>query len=360
MGDRRHPEAGSPPGRSAGRPTTPCTHAGPDTPARATTASSSGPRTRRVTGASGTETARSRRPSEPVQISARGQRQGLAQRLRHLEQELVEGDGPREPAAERLEHLVGRLPLAVDQAVGEPGQPLPGRQVEEGGDGRGQHRQPEQRALAVGGGPAQAEDDDQVDADDHAAEAGEGDGVGQQGVDPADEALRRAEGEGDGDRAGWPPPRWRRRRRAIPTGAGRRGRPGSPRRPPPPPSRTTACAGARRRSPAGSGGWTRPGRRRRPRPPSRAIGHSGSDGRWSHRNEPGDGADDVAGDHDHGPADGARPVGQGEQDVHARGRQQGQGQGTGQEGGLDQGGRELAAAGVGPDHGGGQRRRPPR
>ena len=50
--------------------------------------------------------------------------QGLAEGLDHLEQQLVERHRARETAAERAQHLVGRVALAVDEAIGEALQPL--------------------------------------------------------------------------------------------------------------------------------------------------------------------------------------------------------------------------------------------
>ena len=100
-----------------------------------------------------------------------GQRHGLAQRLGELQQQLVHGDRPGQPRAEGAQGLVGRLLGPVDEAGGRRDQPVPGRQVPDRGDRRGQHREPED--LAVGGvarPAADAEHDHQVDGRDHGGE----------------------------------------------------------------------------------------------------------------------------------------------------------------------------------------------
>ncbi len=81
----------------------------------------------------------------------RGELHALLQRLRELQQQLVERDRTRHARAERLQRLVGRLALAVDAAVRELLEPaLRAGTKQQRGDRRGDHREPEHASLGLG------------------------------------------------------------------------------------------------------------------------------------------------------------------------------------------------------------------
>ena len=126
----------------------------------------------------------------------------LAQALGELEEQLVHRDRAGQPLTERAQRLVGGDPLAVDETVGAFGQPAPSGQVEQRGESGGDHRQQQQRAFVIRRGAAEAEDDDDVDGDDERRQPGEGDGVGEQAIDPGDHPRQRPAGEADGDEPG--------------------------------------------------------------------------------------------------------------------------------------------------------------
>ena len=85
-----------------------------------------------------------------VHTSATLERHRLLQRLRELEEQLVERERAREAAAERAQHLVGRVPFAVDAPRRELGESLAHRDPEQRGDRGREHREPEQRLLVTG------------------------------------------------------------------------------------------------------------------------------------------------------------------------------------------------------------------
>ena len=182
------------------------------------------------------------------------QHEHLPQRLGQLQQELVHRDRPAEPAAPGAQHLVGGLALAVDEPVGRLGQPLAGGDVGERGDGGGQHREHEQRALAVGGGAAEPDHDDQVDEHDDRGEARGGHGVHEQPVDPAGDRGCWCRRRGRAARGRWRRRRPRRRGWASRPGSAGPPPPARPRRSPPPRSRRAAAAGGPGPRSAGTSG----------------------------------------------------------------------------------------------------------
>ena len=108
---------------------------------------------------SGTDTARSIDAARARPHLGAIQVHRLLQRLRELEQELVERQRAREPAAERADHLVGRVLLAVHPAVRVVLEPLAGRHPEQRGGRRTRDRQSEHAALATVERPTERGDD---------------------------------------------------------------------------------------------------------------------------------------------------------------------------------------------------------
>ena len=123
-------------------------HAGPETPARAMTVSSSVPEV----DFGATTIGHRHRALELSAVAGPDLGQievhRLLQRFRELEQQLVERQGAGEPAAEGADDLVGRVLLAVDAAVGVTLKSLARRYPQQCGDRRTGNREPEDTALA--------------------------------------------------------------------------------------------------------------------------------------------------------------------------------------------------------------------
>jgi len=68
----------------------------------------------------------------------------LLERLRELQEKLVEWKRASETASERAEHLIGRVSLSVHAAGREVGEPFTGGHPHQRGDRGRQHGQPEQ------------------------------------------------------------------------------------------------------------------------------------------------------------------------------------------------------------------------
>ena len=267
---RRSARAARPSGRSGatriGRPSRPASSSAArpratrrrDTPARATTGSSVSPteqpRRRRARGTDGGPLVVSRRtrsrprpPRAPCVLRSDSD---------ELEQQLVQRHRAGEAAAERAQRLVGRVPLAVDEAVGES-------VSHRGPAGRAARRRPAAtidrsssvRSSSVGRA-AEPEHDRRRRRRRPRGEPGERDGVGEQAVDPRPTSLtRRAGRRGRAARAASASATatattWSGQLDSTAQGGddehdlGRRPRA---------PSRTTACAGGRRRRRSRSG-----------------------------------------------------------------------------------------------------------
>ena len=121
----------------------------------------------------------------------------LLQRLRQLQQQLVEGQGAGQAAAEGADHLVGGVLLAVDAAVRVLLQALTGRHPEQCRGRRAGDRKAQHAAFAGVERPPQRGDDGEGHHADEGGEAAEGDGVHQQPVDAHRERTVRAERERD-------------------------------------------------------------------------------------------------------------------------------------------------------------------
>ena len=149
----------------------------------------------------------------------------LLQRLRELEQQLVERQRAREPAPERADHLVRRVLLAVHAPVRVVLEPLARRDPEQRGGRRAGDRQSEHAAFAAVERAAERGDDRERHQRDERGEPAEGDGVDQEAVDAHGQRPVGAERERERDQR-----RWRRPPRRAAPSASRRARRARPRR----------------------------------------------------------------------------------------------------------------------------------
>ena len=139
----------------------------------------------------GTDAASSSTPSVPVHTSEAASCMLFFKRLRELQQQLLERDRTGHARAERLQRFVRRLALAVDAAVGRVREPALHRAVQQGGDHRGDDREPEHPPFGLVGRVAEAEHDDEVDRADHDDDAAGLDRAHEQAVDAHRERLDR-------------------------------------------------------------------------------------------------------------------------------------------------------------------------
>ncbi len=111
--------------------------------------------------------------SEPYLGGLKGE--VLVEGLGHLEEQLVHRHGTREMAAEGAKDARGRLAFPVDDVLGIAGEDRADRHPEDRRHGGGQHGEAEDEVVTAGHRRSVADDDENVDGDDHRREAGEKD-----------------------------------------------------------------------------------------------------------------------------------------------------------------------------------------